>query len=99
MLTRATNRVQSRYNMRSATKGISLLSSFPYTRLTSYEVVELFKAYHIALGCGNLDAEHIISELTQLDRQAFDTLIMQAFSVMRAQGSEHRLAIVRNEHG
>lgn len=99
MLARATDRVHNRYNLRSASRGNSLLNNFPYNRLTSDEIVALFQAYHITLGCGAVTAVEIIQALQQLDRQQFDSLIMQAFSVLKTQGSEHALRIGKNDQG
>lgn len=99
MLTRAANRAQSRYNLRSASKGNSLLQSFPYSRLTSDEVLALFQAYSITLGTDSLDAVGVVEALKQLDRADFDNLLMQAFSTLKHQGSAHRLSIVRNALG
>ena len=99
VMTRATTRVQSRYNLRSAVKGNSLLSNFPYNRLTNEEILELFRAYHITLGCSELSAVDIIQALKHLDRQSFDILIRQAFSILRDHGSEHALRIVKDDQG
>lgn len=60
---KAVEHAQSRYNMRSASKGNYLISSFSYSRLTQDEVMELFRAHNINLGCGKLDSTHIITAL------------------------------------
>lgn len=99
VLARATARVQSKYNLRSTSKGISLLNRFPYNRMTHNEVAALFQAYNIKLGCGDLDAPTIVTALKELDRSAFDQLIKQAFDNIKQQGSEHALRIVRNDLG
>lgn len=67
--------------------------------MTDEEIYDLFQAYRITLGCDILHAKDIISGLKTLDRKAFDLLITQAFTNSRSQGSEHGLAIVRNDKG
>lgn len=70
------NRSQARYNLRSANKGNSLLTSFPYSRMTCDEVSDLFSAYNITIGCGSLESSHIIQALKVLDIESFDQLIL-----------------------
>ena len=59
----------------------------------------MFRAYHITLGCSELSAVDIIQALKHLDRQSFDILIRQAFSILRDHGSEHALRIVKDDQG
>lgn len=74
MLAKAQGRVQSKYNLRSVAKCISLLSSFPYSRLTEEKVSSLFKAHNIRLGIDTLQYVDIIRAIKNLDYQHLTNL-------------------------
>lgn len=99
ILTRAQNRIQSSYNLRSGKKGIPLILNFPYTRLTTSEVASLFRAYNIRLGIHDLQAGDIIRGIQSLDRDKFEALINQAFDKLKASPSDHCLILDQDVNG
>lgn len=82
-----------------AKKGIPLVLNFPYTRLTTSEVVALFRAYNIRLGISNLQDEDIVRGIQNLDRVKFESLINQAFDKLKSFSFDYFLILDQDELG
>ena len=75
----------------SSHTGIQLLNSFPYSRLTVEQIVDLFRVYQISLGNNLDDCRIIIANIQQLDRARFEIVIKNLLSQPR---KEHQLAVL-----
>lgn len=91
--------VAARYNLRGSTRGILLLSCFPYSRLTEEEIAELFRAYHIRLGVNDLNTTQVVQAIRMLDRKQFEDLLRQVFESLRSHNSDYCLILDQDEQG
>lgn len=62
----------------SSSSGITLLTRFPFPRLTDEEIEQLFQVYNIRFGLANLDRHELVSAIQTLSRADFDRLITSA---------------------
>lgn len=99
ILTKATAQVQARYNLRSASKGNVLINNYPYSRLTTHEVANLFRAYRISLGIDTLQTPAIIRAIRELSRADFDSLITQALESLKQQSDSYCLVLDQDDVG
>ena len=66
----------------SNSTGMTLISSFPYSRLTVEQVINIFQVYHIRLGHSLEDSQTIVSSIQHMDRCKF-VVIRQILGVTR----------------
>lgn len=62
---------------------MTLISSFPYSRLTVEQVINLFQVYQIRLGHSLEDSQTIVSSIQHMDRCKFEVVIRQLLGVTR----------------
>lgn len=67
----------------SSSTGIPLLSSFPYSRLSTDQIVDLFHVYQIKLGSQVKDCRSIIECIQQIDRSRFEQVVKTLLSQPR----------------
>lgn len=75
VLTKAKKRAKERGEGSTTCSGNSLVNSFPYKRLTTSQVLELFRVYNIQIGTYSTSSVGIIQAIQQLDRNKFEQVV------------------------
>lgn len=75
VLTKAKKRAKERGEGSTTCSGNSLVTSFPYKRLTTSQILELFRVYNIQIGTDSTSSVGIIQAIQQLDRNKFEQVV------------------------
>lgn len=73
--------------------GIPLVQSFPFSRLTTDQVLELFKVYHIQLGSSVDEHVRLITTIKAMDRDNFEIAITDILDRTKAIPSGQLLVV------
>lgn len=82
----------------SSLAGMSLVSSFLYSRLTLEQIISLFEVYQIRLGNSLDDSKSIITGIQHMDRSRFEVLIKHVMCVTRDTQQSTTLSLVDLEN-
>lgn len=95
VLTKAKKRAREKGDSSVTGAGIPLITNFPFNRLTTDQVVDLFRVYQIQLGHNSGDQILLINAIKHMDRSRFEILVKELIFRTKATSSD-KFVVVDN---
>lgn len=95
ILTKAKKRAQEKEDSSVSSAGIPLITNFSFNRLTTDQVVDLFRVYQIQLGHNSGDQILMINTIKHMDRPRFEILVKDLILITKATSLD-QLVVVDN---
>lgn len=88
-------RAREKHLEEAPVKGNPLIDAFPFTQLTTSEIVSLFDVYRISLGCTDAHRDFVVTNMRLCPRPSFEDIIHQALALTK----ESELVLIDSDLG